>query len=590
MDPGFVERHWSDLPNLARLRDRGTFSRLGTTTPPQSPVAWSAFITGLEPEAHGIFDFVHRDRLTLQLFSSMSRTEEPRFALPLGPYRFPLSGSRVISLRGGTPFWQLLSQHGTPVTVIHMPTNYPPAEAGHALSGMGTPDLRGTLGTFAFYTDDPEELSREVAGGRIVKMDLAGGRAVLPVEGPPNPLRKDHRYASIEMTVDVDADAPVARLKVGDELAVIRQGEWSNWMAADFPLLAHLASARGMFRVFAKQLHPRFELYVSPVNIDPVSPVLPVSAPGDWAGHVARETGRFFTLGIPEDTAALRQGVFNRADFQSQSSRVFEDEHRLLLYSLQNFQGGFLFFYFSSVDQNSHMMWGKHEPELLRVYQEIDASIGEAMRAAPNADLIVMSDHGFTSFDRAVHLNAWLQHRGFLALRGQAGNDTSLNSIDWQSTEAYAVGLNGLYLNLKGREEHGIVETGRRGNATLANLRDQLLAWRDPDNGKQVVEAVHETAAAKQNAGVAPDLIVGYAPGYRGSWQTGLGATPVAEIEDNNDAWIGDHCIDPAAVPGVLFTSRKTSPSNPRLQDVTASILKLYGIAPPPSATGRSFF
>jgi predicted AlkP superfamily phosphohydrolase/phosphomutase len=178
MDPGFVERHWNVLPNLARLRQRGSFTRLGTTTPPQSPVAWSTFITGLDPDEHGLFDFVHRDPSTLAPFSSMGKTEEGRFNLPLGPYILPLSSSRVVSLRRGTAFWQILSEHGIPVTIMRMPTNYPPVKAGEALSGMGTPDLRGSLGTFSFYTDDPEEMERSVSGGRIVKTELVNGRAV----------------------------------------------------------------------------------------------------------------------------------------------------------------------------------------------------------------------------------------------------------------------------------------------------------------------------------------------------------------------------------------------------------------------------
>ena len=136
---GFVERHWNALPNLARMRDRGYFSRLGTTTPPQSPVAWSTFITGLEPAEHGIFDFVHRDPATLQPFSSMSRTEEPRWVLPLGPYMLPLSGSHVISLRRGTPFWQKLSEHGIPVTVMRMPTNYPPVKSATRFPAWARP-------------------------------------------------------------------------------------------------------------------------------------------------------------------------------------------------------------------------------------------------------------------------------------------------------------------------------------------------------------------------------------------------------------------------------------------------------------------
>ncbi len=275
MDPGFVERHWSDLPHLAALRDRGRFKRLATTTPPQSPVAWSTFITGLPPAEHGIFDFVHRDVATLRPFSSLSRTDPPRWTIPLGPFILPLSGSRISSLRHGTPFWQTLSDRGIPVTVIRMPTNYPPVEAGHALSGMGTPDLRGTLGTFSFYTDNVEELSRDVSGGRIVKVHLESGHAVLPLQGPPNPLRKDQSFASVGLVVDVDRDHQAARFKVGDEVSILKQGEWSAWLAADFPLIPHVSSVRGTFRVFAKQLHPGFELYVSAINIDPVSPALP---------------------------------------------------------------------------------------------------------------------------------------------------------------------------------------------------------------------------------------------------------------------------------------------------------------------------
>lgn len=590
MDPNFVERHWSALPNLARLRSRGSFSRLGTTTPPQSPVAWSTFITGLEPAAHGIFDFVHRDPSTLLPFSSMSRTQEPRYNLPLGPYRLPLSGSRVISLRRGTAFWQILSARGIPVTIVRMPTNYPPLESGRALSGMGTPDLEGTLGTFSFYMDDPEELTRSVSGGRIVKVDLSGTRIVLPIQGPPNSLRKDHRISTVDLVVDVDPEQPFARVAVAGQMAIIREGEWSGWLAADFPLIPHVASARGMFRIFARQLHPRFELYISPINIDPVSPVLPISAPASFSRTVADKTGRYYTLGTPEDTSALRQGVFNLPQFLTQSRLVLEDERMQLRYALRHFEHGFLFFYFSSVDQNSHMLWDRHERELLDVYRAIDDSIGEVMRQESTAELIVMSDHGFTAFDRAVHLNTWLYQRGFLALHGQPGNDTSLGNVDWSHTTAYALGLNGLYVNLAGREKRGIVQPGSAREALLEALREQLLAFRDATNGRQVVEAVSATNADAENASVAPDLIVGYAAGFRGSWQTALGGIPPTAIEDNVDAWIGDHCINAADVPGVLFTSRKIRKTDPKLQDITVSVLRSFGIAADSAMSGQSIY
>jgi predicted AlkP superfamily phosphohydrolase/phosphomutase len=590
MDPVFVERHWNDLPSLRSLRDRGSFRRLGTTMPPQSPVAWSSFITGLDPAAHGIFDFVHRDPSNLQPFSSMGKTEEPRFSLPVGPYLLPLSHSHVISLRKGTAFWQILSERGVPVSIMRMPTNYPPLEFGRALSGMGTPDLRGTLGTFSFYTDDPEELTRSVSGGRIIKIQHAGSRVVLPIEGPPNGLRKDQRFSTVDLIVDVDPEQPFARLAIGDEMAIVREGEWSGWLPADFPLIPHLVSSRGMFRVFARQLHPRFELYVSPINVDPVSPVLPVSAPASFGRDIAEETGRYYTLGIPEDTSALRQNVFNLHEFLIQSRLVVDDEQRLFRYALRHFESGLLFFYFSSVDENSHVLWDKHDAELLSFYKAADASVGEARRSFPAADLIVMSDHGFTTFDRAVHLNAWLYQQGLLALQGSPGNETSLADIDWSHTKAYALGLNGLYINLAGREKHGIVQPGPQCEALIANLRKQLLALRDPANGRAVVETISDAKPAAPNASVAPDLIVGYGRGYRGSWQTALGGTPDAVIEDNTDAWIADHCINPADVPGVLFTNRPDRLSDPALQDVTVSVLDLFGIQPGSGMRGHSTY
>src|SRR5215472_16502047 len=163
MDPGFLERHWTSLPNLDRLRREGEFRRLGTTIPPQSPVAWSTFITGLDPGGHGIFDFVHRDPNTMAPFSSLGETVESKHSVPLGPYALPLSPGEVEFFRRGTAFWQTLADHGIPATILRMPVNYPPVHcACQELAGMGTPDMHGTYGTFTFFTDDPLEQPREM--------------------------------------------------------------------------------------------------------------------------------------------------------------------------------------------------------------------------------------------------------------------------------------------------------------------------------------------------------------------------------------------------------------------------------------------
>jgi predicted AlkP superfamily phosphohydrolase/phosphomutase len=578
MDPAFVERHWADLPNLVRLRDRGSFARLQTTTPPQSPVAWSTFITGLDPAQHGIFDFVHRDPGTLEPFLSMGETRAPRFTIPLGPYELPLTSPQVVSLRKGRAFWELLEERGIPATIIHMPVNYPPVKAGEALAGMGTPDLRGTQGTFAYYSDGLGVEEGTVPGGRILRAEVTGGHAELSVEGPPNSLRKDHRYAAVTLTVDIDPQQPWARLASGDAAAIVREGEWSEWLPVDFALIPHLASVHGMFRVFARQLHPRLELYVSPVNADPLSPDLPISEPAHFSREIARRIGRYTTLGIPEDTSALRQGAFNLQEFLAQSRMVLNDERKLQDESLTRFQEGLLFFYFSSVDQNSHVLWGHHEAELLGFYRAVDDAIGEAIRRKPDAELMILSDHGFAFFDRAVGLNNWLAENGFIALAN--GTD----EIDWTRTKAYAMGLNALYVNLSGRERFGIVQPGNERDAVIRGLREKLLAWRDPKNGSVVVEAVSDTHAS------SPDLIVGYGRGYRASWQTGIGGFSKTALEDNVDAWTADHCINAADVPGVLFTSRRVRVSDPALKDLPVSLLTLFGVKPATGMTGRSVY
>jgi predicted AlkP superfamily phosphohydrolase/phosphomutase len=384
------------------------------------------------------------------------------------------------------------------------------------------------------------------------------------------------------LILDIDSTNDVARIKIADQAIILRQGEWSDWLTVEFPLIPHLSSVRGIVRIFAKQLHPGIEIYISPINLDPSAPALPVSSPSSWARNMEADLGAFSTLGIPEDTSALRQEVLDLPQFRQQAELILKEESNALDFCLRQFKSGFLFFYFSSIDQNSHILWGKHDQELLKVYREVDRCVGTVRLRQPDAELLIISDHGFTTFDRALHLNSWLRQRGFLATQIDG-------AIDWAHTEAYAMGLNGLYLNLQGREHLGTVSKASAENI-IANLRNQLLAFRDPVNANVVIETVATTHPSSENRNVAPDLIIGYARGYRASWQTGLGQVPTQEIEDNNDAWIADHCINPADVPGVLFSSKPIRPISPTLPDVTASILKRFGLPPPKTYQGHMFY
>ncbi len=592
MDPKFLEAHWADLPNLDRLRREGEFKRLATTMPPQSPVAWATFLTGNDPTAHGIYDFVHRDPRTLRPFSSMGETIPSRHAVPLGAFQIPLTSPAIRTFRRGRAFWEDLTDRGIPVTILRMPMDYPPLDSGgEFLSGMGVPDMEGTFGTFSFYTDDPGGATHDVPGGRIVSTRIDNGRARLRILGPPNPYRRDGASTAVDMTVDLDADAPVARFTVGSQSFILRQGEWSAWVEIEFPLISGWKSAHGMVRVYARQLAPGFEVYVSPVNIDPRRPEVRISAPASYSGHLADAAGLYYTQGMPQDTAALRQHVFDRQEYLAQSRMVAREHLALLKQAVKDFRGGLLFFHFFAVDQDSHMLWGKFDRDLLDTYRTVDDTVGWVRAQAKEATLVVMSDHGFARFDRAVNLNAWLLGEGFVRLRQPlTGEQHDLDgNADWAGTRAYSLGLNSLYLNLQGREAHGSV--ARADAAALTEeIAARLAAYRDPDTGQPVVTAVWAPHPRFEgDIEYAPDLVVGFAEGYRASWDGALGLIGGAIVEQNRDEWIGDHCMDPRAVPGVLLESRRSLLEDPSLKDLSASIPILFGL-PPVGSAGRRIY
>ena len=596
MDSKFLERHWDDLPNLKRLSEEGDFKPLATTIPPQSPVAWSTVTTGRDPGGHGIFDFVHRDPFTRMPFLSMAQTAEAEEVWEVGDYVIPLSAGEISSHREGDPFWPMLTEKGVPVTMIRMPANFPPVESdAHSLSGMGTPDMRGTFGSFTFFTDDRSEKTHSVSGGEIVRVPSFQHHTELAVEGPVNSFLKSRPVSSAVITVHRDPTEAAARFDVDGQTIVLQGGEWSEWIHVRFPLLGDAMGASGIVRLYLKQVRPTFQLYVTPVNIDPSAPELPISTPDSYSSEMAAGVGLFYTQGMAEDTSAFRQGVLSVEEFIEQTTKVQDESIALFRREFAQFETGLFFYYFSSVDQNAHMLWGKYEQELLEFYKAIDGVVGETMsRIDESTTLIVMSDHGFTSFERAVHLNTILMREGFLTLDDprNTGDEELFPHVDWSRTQAYAMGLNSLFLNRLGRERGGIVSEGEESEELIARLTESLLAFRDPDSGEQVVEEVSVPATDYQgtNLKYAPDMIIGYRPPYRASWETPLGAVPAETVVDNEEAWIGDHCVAPKFVPGVFLSNRKSPVSEPKLQDLPVTILNEFGLPPAEGMIGQPLF
>ena len=593
------------LPNFSRVAARGAFGPLGTSIPPQSPVAWSSFITGLDPGGHGIFDFVHRDPKTMEPFLSTTRTEPPKHFIPLGKWQFPLSGGRVELLRKGEPFWQAIEQRGIETTIVRMPANFPPSgSATRELSGMGTPDLLGTYGTFSFYTSDPFATGGSVGGGTVYPVEVVDGAVRATLEGPDNPLLKQPEKVTAGFVAHLDPSRTFAKIVVGNEERLLRVGEWSDWVPVRFPLT--WGELRAECRFYLKQLAPEFGLYVSPLNLDPLAPALPISTPGAYAADLTRATGRFYTQGIPEDTNALKSGTLTAAEFLRQAHIAAGEVERQYGYVLDRFMDGFLFYYFGHVDQVSHMMWRPMDPQhpaydpkvdaqyasvVEDLYAEMDALVGRTLhRLGPDDLLVIMSDHGFASWRRAFNLNTWLRDNGYLALRPESrpGSAASFEDIDWSRTRAYGLGLNGLYMNVRGRESTGIVDPGAR-EALAAEIAAKLLGTIDPASGAPAVTKVfrrEQVYRLSANTDIAPDIIVGYAKGTRVSYQSALGGVPPGVIVDNRGPWSGDHCMDPDSVPGILLTSRRLRKPAPGLKDLAPAILAELGIETFPS-TGK---
>jgi predicted AlkP superfamily phosphohydrolase/phosphomutase len=316
---------------------------------------------------------------------------------------------------------------------------------------------------------------------------------------------------------------------------------------------------------------------------------------------------------MPEETSALRDGVFSDDDYLRQVALVQEDSRAMLELALDRFESGdATFVYLSDIDLQCHMLWRHADPkypgrghpardpaiaaahahDIEGFYQDVDAALGRVRERLPEGTrLLAMSDHGFQPYTRKFHLNAWLRDRGYLVLAdGARTGRVGLDDVDWSRSRAYGIGFNGLYLNLAGRESRGIVRP-EESDALLAEIAAALEAERDPATGQPVVLRAYPAREAfhGERASEGPDLVVGYNQDYSGSDPSTLGEITEAVLEDNTSRWSGNHLIDPRLVPGVLLVNGPLADGDHDLTDVTVSILDHYGLPPAPGMLGTSF-
>jgi len=612
LDPRLLQM-WMEagkLPAFKRLVSQGGFRPLRTSVPPQSPVAWSNFITGTDPGGHGIFDFMLRDPETYIPVFSGSATEEAKTTLKFGDLVLPLSGGKVRNLIKGRAFWQVLEDHDIPATVFKMPANYPPVPTKQrTLSGMGTPDIKGYYGLFNYYTAEPIKMNEDIGGGRIHQVFVDRNMVEAKLPGPTNTFKKDRPESIVDFKVFIDPVNPVAKISYQDQEFILREKEWSGWKRVRFHLVP-TQSVSGICMFYLKEVRPHFKLYVTPINIDPASPALPISTPEGYALELEKKFGAYFTKGLPADTSALDHDVLDEAEFLEQDDMILGERKKMFEYEFNRFDSGLLFYYVSSTDQRQHMFWrlldqnhpmydpglaSKYGGTIENIYIEADRFLDRAMqRLGKDTLLLVMSDHGFNPFRRCFNLNTWLLENGYHKLRNPWRQEESslFGNTDWSRAKAYGIGLNGLYINQKGREREGMVNPGAESDNLIREIAHQLEQVIDPKTGERAIlrAFIAKDVYKGRHLDLAPDIVLGFNYGYRISWGSPLGRFSRHVFEDNTEKWSGDHMSAPEVIPGIVVTNRTIRAETPALYDLTATILDVFGIAKPEEMIGKSIF
>lgn len=599
MEMSLLRRFTEDgsMPTFKRfMQNAGYSGPLQTTLPALSPVAWSSFITGCNPGRHGIFDFVARDPATVSPYLSTAITKEGK-TIGLGGWQMPLGGGTE-QARKEKALWDHLAASGISNSFFRLPGNFPCQGAGGtSISGMGTPDLTGGYGSATLFIEGDDNPFPKIKGSRVVVQQPNNFSFEFSLEGPPNPYKSESRAVEVDVKIKKDPSNKVIRLSIADQSIVLEEKQWSPWIPIHFSFIPGVSGAGGMVQCYVRSIHPRLEIYISPVVIDPLANSIPTSEPPAYAQELAEKIGRFNTLGLPADTKSLSNGLLSDEEYLEQAKGVLYENMKALDAELSQFSEGLLFFYFSSLDQNQHMLWRCFDtthplydpnaaPELkdaIRMfYTEMDRALATALAKVDSRTLVlVLSDHGFLPFTREFQLNTWLREHGYLVLHDDSKETEELSlllDVDWSRTKAYALGFAGFYLNLKGREPHGIVESSQAASL-LKELSEKLGSTIDPETGLPVGRAVLASNAyhGAQTVG-APDVIMAYTPGVRVSDTSILGGFSKDIFNARTNKWSADHCMEPAKVPGILISSHALSAQDPAIWDLAPTILSALNL------------
>lgn len=586
-DPKVAQKMMDEgkLPNFKALAEKGSFSEMESTIPPETPVAWSAASTGTNPAGFGIYDFINRDPKTY--LPKLNTSIEKQGIL----------GTEYESAMRGVPFWRITSENGIKSSALRWPVTFPPENVkGDMLSGLGVVDVKGFLSGYQYYTSgtDPGSEGSE----KVRKVTASNGKIETFVSGP----RKLENGKAVEvkepMTIEVSGNE--AKITISGKTYTARKGAWSGWIVAKFKV-GFLNEPEGIFKAFVESTSPEFRMYITTVQFNPENPMQPISSPSGLSAELAREIGLYYTLGMPEETKGVTEGRLSRTALNAQIIEIESEREKMFWQEFKKFDSGVLAFGFDSGDRLEHIFLAAKNIEEKEIPQEVqdyymqkDRFLGELMQKAGDVPIIIFSDHGFNSFENEVSVNTWLVNNGYMAVTRQPTRESAgelFSTVDWSKTKAYSLGFNSIYINLKGREGKGTVEEKDK-EALINEIVQKLKEWKNPANGENVMKEVYKSSEVYSGKFMSesPDIITGTSEGYRLSWQNAVGGLTPEEIFENKSEWIGEHLMDRSFVPASLFTSFKAREGKHSIMDIAPTVLDYYGIPKTEAMQGSSLF
>lgn len=595
---------------------------------------------------------------------------------------YPYVGNRMVAEN----FWDIAGREGVSSIVLDAAQSFgaESPDGVHVLHGLGVPDLRGGLGNWYIYSDDPTNLdfppkSRNLGtAGYEYRVDVKRGSVSTLFYGPTNFVKREAyekeldelkartldptlgykesrrlqqelapRIAELKALLggessEYEADTDVVHgitkeltvepagsgkytITLGEESQELAVGEWSDYYNLAFQL-SSMIKLKGTTRLKLESFEP-FRLFVNTLDIAPEAQPFwqPVTQPIDYGAELVR-TGDFETYGWACMTMPFKESQISPETLLEDIEFTFNWRERLFFDQVTRGDWRLFMGLFSSTDRVQHMFYQFYDPghplydeaaanrtttffgeeialkdAIPAIFKQVDRVVGRVLdEVLQEGDVLLMcADHGFQSFRYQVNANNLLAEAGLLVLKDglKASSGASLGSyVDWSRTKAYALGLGGVYVNLRGREPNGIVDLADK-DAVIEEIRQAMLSYVDPNTGQNVATHAYVTSDLHQGEHLAdePDVMTGFAPTYRVSWGTtggGIKLTKEGEayvagpvVVDNDSPWSGGHpSVAAEHVKGLFFSSRPMAlpAEGPDLLHIAPTVLDLLGVAVPP--------